>query len=61
VQVGAALKLRVVAEGVETAEQAMALIDAGCHLGQGWYFGKPVPAAAFEQALQPDAPLPEAA
>jgi len=32
---------RVVAEGVECAEEADALVDCGCHLLQGYYFGRP--------------------
>lgn len=35
----------VLAEGVETEEQAMALTEAGARLAQGWYFGRPVPCA----------------
>ncbi len=31
----------VVAEGVETREDAIALREAGVDLGQGWYFGRP--------------------
>ncbi len=32
----------VVAEGVETAEQALEARRLGCDLAQGWYFGRPV-------------------
>jgi EAL domain-containing protein (putative c-di-GMP-specific phosphodiesterase class I) len=42
-----ALQLRTVAEGVETAEQADILTDLGCQLGQGWYFGRPMPFGAL--------------
>jgi EAL domain-containing protein (putative c-di-GMP-specific phosphodiesterase class I) len=38
-----ALDLRVVAEGVETVEQADALRRMGCGMAQGWYFGRPGP------------------
>jgi EAL domain-containing protein (putative c-di-GMP-specific phosphodiesterase class I)/ActR/RegA family two-component response regulator len=38
------LRLRVVAEGVETPQQARALADAGCDLAQGYYYSRPVPA-----------------
>ncbi|WP_406075096.1 putative bifunctional diguanylate cyclase/phosphodiesterase [Micromonospora sp. NBC_01638] len=38
------LGLRVVAEGVETAEQRMALAELGCTSAQGYHFFKPMPA-----------------
>jgi len=37
------LGLRVVAEGVEDEESAALLQGYGCRLGQGWYYGRPVP------------------
>ena len=42
------LGLDVVAEGVETAAVEARLIGAGCDIGQGWRFGRPMPAAALE-------------
>jgi diguanylate cyclase (GGDEF)-like protein len=45
------LKLRVIAEGVETAGQLEYLRRNGCDEIQGYYFSPPVPAAAFEQML----------
>lgn len=41
------LGLFSVAEGIETQEQADNLIAQGVEFGQGWLYGKPVPAAAF--------------
>lgn len=38
-----------VAEGVETEAQANALLQAGCHLAQGYYFGRPMPVQEFEE------------
>ena len=37
------LKLRVVAEGVETKEQAEQLKNAGCDIIQGYYYSRPLP------------------
>ena len=45
VGLGHSLELLTVAEGVETQEQANMLLWLGCDLGQGWLYGKPVPAA----------------
>jgi len=41
VQLGHLLRLTTIAEGVEAAEQLARLQDAGCDLGQGFYFAKP--------------------
>ncbi len=46
-----ALKLRVVAEGVETREQMQFLRDYHCDDVQGFLFGRPVPAEEFALAL----------
>jgi diguanylate cyclase (GGDEF)-like protein/PAS domain S-box-containing protein len=45
------LKLRVVAEGVETAGQMNRLAGQGCTVMQGWLFAKAVPPADFETLL----------
>ncbi|OIQ99330.1 cyclic di-GMP phosphodiesterase Gmr [mine drainage metagenome] len=46
-----ALQLKVVAEGVETKEQAEFCAHHGCDLLQGYYFSRPVPADEFEIAF----------
>jgi diguanylate cyclase len=43
VHLGGAFRMNVVAEGIETADQAAALIDMGCTVGQGFYFHRPLP------------------
>ena len=45
------LRLKVVAEGVETAEQLEYLRQHGCDLMQGYYFSKPLTATAMTQML----------
>lgn len=42
------LKIRVIAEGVETGEQRQMLLDAGCDFAQGYFFAKPMPWGEFE-------------
>ncbi len=45
------LGLPVIAEGVETREQADMLLGFGCKEMQGYYFSRPVPAAEYEKML----------
>jgi diguanylate cyclase (GGDEF)-like protein/PAS domain S-box-containing protein len=42
------LGLSVIAEGIETRATADLLVSMGCEEGQGYFFGRPMPAAAFE-------------
>jgi diguanylate cyclase (GGDEF)-like protein len=45
------LSLRVVAEGVETVEQAEFLRARGCDEAQGYYFSRPIPPQEFAELL----------
>jgi len=48
------LKLKVIAEGIETEEQKTFLRLLRCNEGQGYLFGKPMPADVFASTLTPD-------
>jgi diguanylate cyclase (GGDEF)-like protein len=51
---GGALRLTVIAEGIETAGQRDTLLAMGCRYGQGYLFGRPMPddqATALIEAL----------
>ena len=43
IQMGKSLRLRVLAEGVETRDDADTLTEMGCDEAQGYFFGKPMP------------------
>lgn len=47
VELGRSLDVTVVAEGIETAATLAKVVELGCHLGQGFFWCAPVPAAAI--------------
>ncbi len=49
IRIGRARDLNVVAEGVTSALQRQFLLDQGCHVGQGFLFAQPLPAASIER------------
>jgi diguanylate cyclase (GGDEF)-like protein len=52
VDLGRTLGLRVIAEGVETAEQRSALAKLGCTAAQGYHFCKPMPSDKIAGVLR---------
>lgn len=52
VSLAAGLRLEVLAEGVESPEEAQTLTRLGCWKFQGYLFSRPVPPAQFERLLQ---------
>ncbi|MGH8487273.1 MAG: putative bifunctional diguanylate cyclase/phosphodiesterase, partial [Pseudomonas sp.] len=44
IALGKSMGMQVLAEGIEQAEQARFLLEYECELGQGYWFGRPVPA-----------------
>jgi EAL domain-containing protein (putative c-di-GMP-specific phosphodiesterase class I) len=52
VAMGHSLQLQLVAEGVETEEQATALTALGCQFLQGYYLARPQSADSISQQLQ---------
>jgi EAL domain-containing protein (putative c-di-GMP-specific phosphodiesterase class I) len=57
VALGRTLGLTVVAEGVETVEQWIALDEVGCQFGQGYFWSEAVPIDALIELLTNDARL----
>jgi len=61
VALGHGLRLKVLAEGIETPEQAAFLKELGCDEGQGYHLGRPMDAASFGALLnlaEPGLPTP---
>jgi diguanylate cyclase (GGDEF)-like protein/PAS domain S-box-containing protein len=54
INLGRSFHLQVIAEGVETREQFMALQAQNCAEGQGYYFQKPIAADEFAKLLGAD-------
>jgi EAL domain-containing protein (putative c-di-GMP-specific phosphodiesterase class I) len=50
IQLAHNLGIWALAEGVETQEQYETLRRAGCRYGQGWHFGRPVPASELPRS-----------
>jgi diguanylate cyclase (GGDEF)-like protein/PAS domain S-box-containing protein len=57
-QLGHALSLQMVAEGIEGPEQVSTLRGLDCQYGQGYYFARPLPADALADLLHQQADEP---
>ncbi|HEY4189033.1 MAG TPA: EAL domain-containing protein [Candidatus Limnocylindrales bacterium] len=55
VALGRSLGLRIIAEGIEDADQLEQLREMGCEFGQGYLFAKAMPGEAMAEHLQPPA------
>lgn len=54
IEMAKALGYRVLAEGTESIGQIEFLKEKGCHIYQGYYKSKPLPASEFEELLKAD-------
>ena len=53
IALGQSMGLQVHAEGIEQVEQAQFLLDLNCNLGQGYWFGRPMPAKDLDWQRAP--------
>ncbi|MCK6253777.1 phosphodiesterase DibA [Pseudomonas fragi] len=53
IALGQSMGLQVHAEGIEQVEQAQFLLDLNCNLGQGYWFGRPMPARDLDWQRAP--------
>ncbi len=51
IALAASLGMDCIAEGIETASTGQLLRDLGCKYGQGWHFGRPIPARETARRL----------
>lgn len=52
IELGRNLQLKVIAEGIESAEQAQRLKELGCHEGQGYLYAKPMTSPLLKAWLE---------
>ena len=57
-QLGHALNLELVAEGIEQREQVSTLLGLACQYGQGYYFARPLTSGALAELLHRQAAEP---
>jgi sensor c-di-GMP phosphodiesterase-like protein len=52
IRIAHSLDMEIIAEGVEQPYQAAYLKAHGVHYAQGWFFGRPMPAAKFQNFVR---------
>ena len=52
IDMGRRLKIKVIAEGVETEESLAYLKNKNCHVAQGYLFSPPLPVDEFQKLLE---------
>ncbi len=52
IALGHSMKMQIIAEGVETKEQALFLQEQQCDYGQGFFYSKPIPAAEMSEFIE---------
>ena len=52
IRIANSLRMEIIAEGVEQPFQAAYLKAHGVHYAQGWFFGRPMPLAKFEEFIR---------
>ena len=57
IQLGKSLGLSVIAEGIEDDAQSRILADLGCDDGQGFHYGRPVPAETAIDLVRTQSPI----
>jgi EAL domain-containing protein (putative c-di-GMP-specific phosphodiesterase class I) len=51
VELGEALDMQIVAEGVERRDQLDSLSDMRCNIGQGYYFARPLDSSRMSELI----------
>ncbi len=52
IRIAKSLNLEIIAEGIEQNFQAQYLMAHGVEFGQGWFYGRPMPARKFEEFVR---------
>jgi len=59
VDIATSLRMKIVAEGIETEAQGRLLHAFGCHYGQGYLYGRPMRASEMDAHIRHPSPAPD--